>query len=156
MRLALMLVFVGCLVGPSVAAPQGLGAAPVVFTSGDWTVRKSTNTMTDKVSCTGLYLHRFDVQLTKDTFYISLKGRGGVKGYILRVDDRPAGSMQVPSQTEKAISALGITGTVFRELLGAQRLRARILTVLDSSVQKDISLVGVPEAYTVISGPECQ
>jgi hypothetical protein len=150
-----LLALLACL-APSLAAAQGLGASPAIFTSGDWTVRKSKDAMTDKVSCTGLYLKRFDVQLDADSLYISLRGRGGVQGYTLRLDDRPAGRIQLASHTEKQVSALGITGTVFKDLLGAQRLRASIITVLNSQVQEDISLVGVPEAYAVITGPECK
>jgi hypothetical protein len=140
----------------SVGASARLRDEPVIFTSGDWSVRKSKDPMTDKVRCTGLYLKRFDVQLTMDTLYISLRGRGGVRSYRLRLDEQPARSTEIASKMERDLSALGITGGHFRDLLTAQRLRISILTVLNNVVSEDISLLGFAEAHAVIIGPECK
>jgi hypothetical protein len=46
--------------------------------------------------CTGLYETRFDIQLTAENFYISLRGRGGIRSYKLRFDDKPAEGLALP------------------------------------------------------------
>lgn len=57
------LMFVGT---PSVAA--GLKDATPAFKSGDWTVLRSTDPMTDKPSCNGIYKQNYEIQLTGTDF----------------------------------------------------------------------------------------
>ena len=112
--------------------------------------------MTDKVGCTGLYQKRFDFQLTADSFYVSLRGRGSVQGYLYRLDDAPATRLRAATRDEKTLGAWSITGSGLRDLLAAKRLRTQTITLRNSSVDEDISLEGIAEAHAVIIGPECR
>jgi hypothetical protein len=102
----------------------------------------------------GLYKDRFDVQLTKNDLFISLRGRGGVKSVMLRFDDEPARQLRLASEMEQKIEVVDIQGDDFEKLLGSKRLRVRILTVLDTLVDEDLSLNGLEAAHAVIAGPE--
>ena len=102
------------------AADAGpLGSAPVIFTKGDWSVRKTTDPMTDKASCTGLYQSRFAIQLEDDGLYVSLRGRGGVASYRVRFNDDPVSETRIPSMIEKKTSALTLKGNDLDRLVGA-------------------------------------
>lgn len=134
---------------------QDLSELPVVARSGNWSVRRSADTMTDEVSCTGFYKDRFDIQLEKSVFYISMRGRGGVSLVTLRFDDGSPKPARLASETERKISTIILEGEEFEELLKSKRLRARIFTILDTVIDEDIDLTGLEQAHTVITGTQC-
>lgn len=147
---------------PAAAAPAPVAAATpaaaekpakpgekVVFKSQFWHVHQELDAMTDKKSCTALYKNAWTVQGTADNLYISLKGRGGVKAYTLRVDDTAPDSLQMASSTEKSISAI-ILQPSFDRIYNAKRIRLQIGTILDSLLVEDIDLSGFKEAVDYI------
>lgn len=121
----------------------------VVFKAQSWFVHQSLDAMTDKKSCTALYKNAWTVQGTADNLYVSLRGRGGVKAYTLRVDDAPPDSMQLASSTEKSISAI-ILQPSFDRIYNAKRVRLQIGTILDSILIEDIDLSGFKDAVDYI------
>jgi hypothetical protein len=155
-RFIALLIVMACALWPAVASTAGLSDATVIFEAGDWSVRKSKDTMTDKVSCTGLYRQRFDIQVNIGALYVAVRGRGGVRGYQYRLDEAPATRLRSATRDEQRLGAWSITGSAFRELLSAKRLRTQTITLRDTTVEDDISLEGISDIYTVISGPECQ
>jgi len=128
---------------------------PVVAKVGKWSVRVTVDSMTDSKSCTGLYNDKFDVQLNDGHLYVSLRGRGGVSGIVLRFDEEPAKPLRLPTEMEKRIDIVDIEGEDFQKILESKRLRVRVLTVLNSLVDEDISLGELKETLAVISGPKC-
>jgi hypothetical protein len=121
-----------------------LSGAPVVFRSGDWSVLRTVDQMTDKTSCTGIYKSDYGIQLTDDELYI--KVRGGIKGVVLRFGDQPAEKMRLATKSEQNISSIDVEGSAFEKLLGSSRLRAQVLTVLGNVVDFDVDLNGLPAA----------
>ena len=152
--LALLLITAGPAVLEVIAVH--LNDAPVVFSSGKWSVRAYKDSIADRVVCTGLYETRFDIQLTAENFYISLRGRGGIRSYKLRFDDNPAEGLALPDSVERDVSILRITGSSFSQLLSARRVRVQILTLTSGIVDEDIDLTDLPSAHEVIMGPKCQ
>lgn len=112
--------------------------------------------MTDKTICIGLYKDREDIQLSEDHLWINLRGRGGVSLVTLRFDDNPAKLPRLASDMEQRVSAVKISGSEFQELLQSRRLRAQVLTILDTIVEEDIDLTGLNEAFAVIQSPQCK
>lgn len=127
------------------AATAGtLAGAPVVFRSGEWSVLRTIDQMTDKTSCTGIYKDEYSIQLTDDELYV--KVRGGVKGVILRFGDQPAEKLRLATKSEETISSIDIEGNEFTKLLGSTRLRMQVMTVLRTVVDFDIDLTGMAAA----------
>lgn len=133
----------GLLIFSSIAN-AGLADAPIVFKSGEWSVHKNTDVMTDKVSCTGIYKSEYGIQLTEDKLFISV--RGGLKGITLRFGNQPAEGLRLASEMEKQVDAIMIQNNDFTKALGSSRLRAQVLTVLGNMRNYDIDLNGISAA----------
>lgn len=121
----------------------------VVFKSSSWYIHQEPDSMTDKKNCTALYKNKWTVQGTPDSLYISLKGRGGVKSYMMRLDDSPPDEVQFASEIEKRIDAVNIQSN-FHRIYISSRLRLRIFTILDDIIVEDIDLNGFAEAVDFI------
>src|SRR5262249_40851761 len=134
----------------------GLRVQPVIAQSKNWSVRRETDPMTDKPSCTGLYKDRFDIQLSSKALNIDMRKKGGIKGIKLRYDDEPAQQLRLASDAEKEVSVVDITGPEFRKLLSAKRLRVQILTFLSSVQEEDINLDGLVEMYNIVMSAQCE
>ena len=106
-RRLLVVVTLLCLTLSSLNAVAGnLKDAPVIFKEGNWSVRRTTDLMSDKGVCVGLYKDGFYTQVTPDMFSISLRGRGGVRGYTYRIDNAAPTKMKPANDTEKQASAI--------------------------------------------------
>lgn len=134
---------------------SGVLSGTVIAKSGDWSVRRSTDAMTDKPECVALHKDRSDLQVTTSEMYISEGGKGGVDAIIVRFDDQPAEGMRLATDSEKQISAIGITGQEFQELLAAKRLRYRILNLLGGMDDGDVDLSGLVRVHDVIVSSLC-
>jgi hypothetical protein len=110
--------------------------------------------MTDAKSCTA-YFRNNNVQLTKDSFAVGYNGRGGLKGYEIRIDDKPASEMQVPTRSEERMSAILIEGLLFDQIKAAKRVRVRALSRLNSIVNDDIDTSSIPRLMAVLNGAQC-
>ena len=77
-------------------------------------------------------------------------------GVVVRFDAEPARAQRLPSEIEKEVGMVQLGSEEFEKLLGSKRLRVRVLTVLNTVVDEDISLEGITDAHEVIVGPECQ
>lgn len=125
-----------------------LATEPVVFKSGNWSVRRGTDPMTDKVSCTGIYKDQLGIQLSREELYVTI--RGGIEGVTLRFDDQPAERMRLARKVEKQVSAVEISGDEFRKLLGSNRLRIEVLTLVRGIQNLDLDLTGISDAVNNI------
>ena len=122
----------------------GLSSEPIVFKSGNWSVHRSTDAMTDEITCTGVYKDNYGIQLNDDTLYIQV--RGGVRGVKLRFGEQPPEELRLPNDMEKKIGVIMIQDNDFTKLLASNRLRAEAITVLDSVNDYDIDLTGITDA----------
>ena len=140
---------------PSSSSDQS--SQPTVFSSGNWAVHRSVDPMTDKPTCTGIYHNDWNYQLNEKAFYISVRGRGGVKAVRLRFGDSPAQGLRLASETEGEVSAVIVAGTDFSSFLKSPRLRAEIATVLDNAINEDLDLTGVSDVHNFMStSPQCR
>ncbi len=125
-----------------------LNQEPVVFKSGNWSVHRSTDQMTDKVRCTGVYKDNYRIQLAHDQLFIRLKGTP--TSYWLRYDDGPSSDTLLPTDIDKQIRIISLKGDAFNSLFSAHRLRWSVLTVLSEMDDGDIDLTGIAEAHANI------
>lgn len=143
---------------PTPAEPSPPPAPPlpagIVSRTANWFVRQDTDAMTDKKKCVALYKNQWTIQGGSHSFYISLRGRGGVKAYTLRFDDAPAEAMQLPTDMEKEMSAV-ILEPLFDRIYNGSRLRTEIVTVLGNVLVEDIDLKGFKEAVDFMAGQGC-
>jgi hypothetical protein len=128
------------------ASLANLSTAPIVFESGNWTVRRTIDTMTDKASCTGIYNNNFRIQLTEKELYIVV--RGSLQAYKFRFDDRPPSNMILADDMEKRLNTIIIRAN-FKKALGSNRLRVSASTY-SSSEDFDIDLTGMADAVETI------
>jgi hypothetical protein len=139
-----------CLAAPGLAAQR-----EILEKVGGWQLTATKDAMTDKLSCTGFYDGKPTVQLNAESFYVSLRGRGGVQGVMVRFDDRPAGSMRLPTDIEKRLSHVQLTRSEFTEMQQAQRVRIEVITILNQIVLEDVNLQGTAAALDVLRGDKC-
>jgi hypothetical protein len=130
-------------------SPKTLKEEGEVFRSASWHVVQKLDAMTDKKSCTALYKNAWTVQGTAENLYVSLRGRGGVKAYTLRIDDAPADAFQMASPTEKELSAVVLKPS-FDRIYGGNRVRLQIGTILGGILVEDIDLKGFRESVDYI------
>jgi len=123
---------------------------------GNWRIEKDVDQMTDKASCTAYYHRDSQIQLNEQGFYISLRGRGGVKGITLRFDEKPARELRLATDIERRIGAVNFNRAEFNELQSSKRLRVRVMTILDQIYQDDIDLSGHLDALEVLRSPRCK
>ncbi|HYN83250.1 MAG TPA: hypothetical protein VES88_17360 [Gemmatimonadaceae bacterium] len=107
--------------------------------------------MTDAPTCTGIYSDEWLAQLSKRAFYVSYRGRGGVKGVTLRFGDEPALPLRLPTRAEKSVSAVILEDDDFLKVLASARLRLQVVTVLDNVLTDDIALTGLRAAHDFIA-----
>ena len=137
---------------PAVAA-DGFGKN--VGEAGSWSIYSEANPMTDEVQCTALFEDRANIQYSGNSFAISLRGRGGLSAYTVRIDNNAALPLQLASKTEKDIQAVYLEGAELERIEAANRLRIEIMTVIRGIVYEDIDLSGLAEVRNVFSQQGC-
>lgn len=134
-------------------------ADPNTLHVGKWTIEAKADPMTDAKQCTAYYDPgpKYAVQMTKDSFAISYRGRGGIDGYQMRFDNDPALELSLPSEVEKEIGAFVIKDTDerFTRLLNAKRVRVQANTLVAGIVNDDIDLSDLPALMATLKGPRC-
>lgn len=130
-------------------------AAGAVATDSGWELRVSKDKFTDEVSCIITPTGRPWIQISVGNLFISYRGRGGVKGYTLRIDDNPPGQMRLASPLETQISMVNLSGDLFVDSMAGNRLRVQTFTVLNELKDEDIELGPVKRLYKKM-GPECE
>ena len=147
-------VFVlGLLLCAGSANASGLGEQ--LKSIGPWNILKKQDAMTDKISCIAIYGSNTQVQLSDTSLAIGLKGRGGVSSYQIRLDNQPAGEMQLPSDVEKDIGAAFIEDDNFSKLLQAKRVRFQALTALSTFVNEDWDFTDAAAVVSFLKSAEC-
>lgn len=135
-------------IGATNIANAGLADLPIVYKSGQWDVRKSVDSMTDKVTCTGVHRKNFGYQASADTLYLNV--RGSLKSVTLRYGDNKPEAFRLATDLERDIGSMILKGGEFRKLLTVNRLRTQSLTYLDSLDSKDIDLSGIKKVVAFI------
>jgi hypothetical protein len=121
--------------------------------SGNWEILRTKDPMTDKVRCAAVLRKSTWVDLTHETLAVSYRGRGGVQGYQLRLDDQPATGMRLATELEEQVGAILLPAA---KLVKAKRLRISGVTLIQSLISEDIDLTGIDGAYKVLIGPKCR
>jgi hypothetical protein len=121
-----------------------------IFSAGSWQVIRKIDPMTDKKNCTAIYQGNWKIQGTAKGMYVSLKGRGGVKAYELRIDDKPSDKMRLANDIEKSISAADLSHS-FDRIYNSTRVRLQVLTILGGIVLEDIDTSGFKDAIDFIA-----
>jgi hypothetical protein len=127
-----------------------------VASFGDWSVTLHANSMTDKKSCISIYKSDPQIQLGAESLYISLRGRGGVRGYQIRVNDEKADKLHLASEIERKAAVVEFRGEAFDRLKTAKRLRVEVITILDNLREYDIALEQNSELRKFISSDACK
>lgn len=152
----------GVVLGVALASPaaaQGLGEG--VFREGDWRVYRSVDSFTDEVRCTGTYGDGSWIQLASDAdqLFVSLRGRGGLRGVTFRYGNAAPEDLRLPTDMEESLDVVIVSGSALTRAVNSGRLRLQILTILDTLVMEDIRLdaaSGFVEARRFIAeGLEC-
>lgn len=128
---------------------------PKQFSSHAWAVDETVDGMTDKKSCTALYNGAWTVQASINKFFISMRGRGGVKGYRLRFDDDQALEMRLATEAERKLSAVILSGGDFDRVYNGKRLRVSVFTVLSDVIVEDVDLTGLRDSLDYMQA-NCQ
>lgn len=131
------------------AAALSLADAPVVFKSGNWSVLRATDAMSDKTVCTAIYKDDYGVQLTDHALFLHV--RGGPEAFRLRFDDDPAGSLKIATDIQKKIDVIEVEGADFTRLLAAHRLRYDVTAIIGPGPEGDLDVTGIAEAVQNIS-----
>src|SRR5262249_49583854 len=129
---------------------------PIPAAIGNWRIEKDVDPMTDNVSCTAYYHQDSQIQLNDQGFYISFRGRGGVRGITLRFDEQPARALRLATDIERRIGTVNFTRAEFNELQSSKRLRVQVMTILDQIYRDDIDLSGHLDALEVLRSPQCK
>lgn len=138
------LIFLVAIAASVSSEAQGLKDAKATFKVGNWSVLRSTNTMTDKVSCTGIYKSNFGIQLVEDQLFVKITG--GIQSVTLRFGENPAQSLRLPQDMEKKIGSVVIDGSDFRQALETTRLRLQVLTLIRGMATEDLDTTGIQAA----------
>ena len=138
------------------ASPARAEFGEQVEKSGNWTVRRTFHAITEEPACVANYKDRFEIQLDENDLFVGLGGRGEVSSVVLRFDDKPAKESRPASETEKRIRAVNLRGAEFEELMSSERLRIKIRTAADTTIEEDLDLDGVKEAHGELMGSRCR
>ena len=128
----------------SIAFAQGLKAAKPTLKVGNWTVLRSIDAMTDKVSCTGIYKSNYGIQLSANKLYVNISG--GIQSVTLRFGENPPENLRLPQKMEKDVRAVIIEGSEFQNALATNRLRLQVLTLVRGVTFEDIDTTGIKSA----------
>ena len=126
------------------SAAQGLKDAKPTLKTGNWTVLRSVDTMTDKVSCTGIYKANIGVQLARDRLFVKIAG--GIQSVTLRFGEDPPQGLRLPQDMEKKVNSVIIEGNEFRQALETARLRVQVLTLVRGVATEDLDTTGIQAA----------
>jgi hypothetical protein len=136
------MLLVMCITDLSFAA--SIKDAKKVFKSGNWTVLRSIDAMTDATTCTGIYKEDYGIQLTQDELYVSV--RGVIQSVTFRFGENPPKPDRLADTIEKEIGSVIISGIDFSELIQSNRLRLKVLTRFQGIADKDIDITGIQAA----------
>lgn len=128
----------------SSSASADLKSATVALTSGNWKVLRDKNTMTDKTDCTGIYRDDYGIQLTAESLYIRVPG--GLETVTLRFGEEPARPLRLPTEMEKKVRVIILTGTDLEQLQAVSRLRYQASTLVSGIKTGDLDLTGFSSA----------
>lgn len=145
LRVAALSACLGAALPAAVAQPK-LSSNEVVFTSGNWQVVRTTRARSDTVRCNGFYKSERTVQLTADSLIIKATD---VQQVVVRFDDELSLPARPPTEPEKSIGAVVLTGPDFDKLLTHKKLAVEI-SAPQGRTGVLLRLQGMPEALANI------
>lgn len=148
------IILTGALLAIAAVPAQAKLQGERVFTTedGKWEVIRDVDSFTDEVSCTVAYVEDNGIQAAGDELYVTVKG--GIRGYQMRQDDKPAGGMRIATDIEKRIDALVISEPWFEKIFEGDRLRIQVITWTNGLVNIDLNTANLQGAYETI--PSCE
>jgi hypothetical protein len=127
------------------ASAQSLKDSPTTLKVGSWSVLRSVDSMTDKVSCTGIYKSNYGIQLTPKALYV--KVAGGIQSVTLRFNEEPPLAMRLPQKMEKDVGTVIIDGREFSQAVESSRIRLQALTLVRGLASEDLDTTGIKAAF---------
>jgi invasion protein IalB len=133
-----------------IPATNDLREAETLKQHGEWTIMRSKDAATERVSCTAVHKKGGRYQLGNDGLYLNFKGNGtGVDSYRLSYDDKPAVGVRLTAPLDQiALKDIG-------KLKSAKRVKVYVQTVVKDNVEVDLDLKGLREAHSTLNAPDC-
>lgn len=142
--LRVLTALTACAFATAVAA-QPIG--PVVERDGIWELRKSRDSFTDKTACVITPTGQIYVQISRGSLYINYSGRGGIRGWQIRLDEGQVSQMTIPGRINERLGILQISGPQFDQIMKSRRLRIQALTLISGIKNEDFQLNGLARLY---------
>lgn len=114
---------------------------------GNWIILRSTDSMTDKVSCMAALKKGAEVQLVSNVMFVGVNG--GPRSFLSRVDDKPSSDTVLVDATSARIGAIRLSGPIFNDVSKGKRLRLQVLTVGEVT-NMDLNIEGISEALKIM------
>ncbi len=129
-------------------ANAGLKDAAKAGKFGEWVMLREIDSMTDKVSCTGVLGEDYSKQLSAQGLYVIVKG--GAQSVRLRFNDLPPTDTRLATKMEKDVGSVIIKDADFQLALESTRIRVEVLTLVSGVQSFDINTSGIKEAVDFI------
>lgn len=113
------------------ASQPGVQTNRAAFRAGNWFVVHSAHKTTGEVACTGFYMGRPGVQLSKDSLIVKVPGE--LKSIGLRFGDQSARPARAPEKSEQQIGAVVLSGADFEQLRNSKTLGLEVVTSTTSA-----------------------
>lgn len=132
---------------PAVSQP-GVQTNRATTRAGNWYVVRSTHKTTGDVACTGFYMGRPGVQLSKDSLIVKVPGE--LKSIGLRFGGEPARPARAPGKSEQQIGAVVLSGADFEQLRRSKTLGLEVVTST-TTASHTLELEGLGDALKNIT-----
>ena len=114
---------------------------------GNWTILRSTDSMTDKISCMAALKKGAEVQLVSNVMFVGVSG--GPRSFLFRIDDKPSSDTILVDAISARIGAIRLNGSIFDDISKGKRLRLQVLTAREVA-NMDLNIEGISEALKIM------
>lgn len=144
MKVFIAVVIVIAAIASYPTTAQAFDGEQLTLKTGNWSVFRSVDTMTDKVVCKGVHKLGSRVQMSSDVLLVGFDG--GVKSIILRFGDNPPQTQRRATDVEKFVGAVALREAEFAEALETNRLRVQVVTFVRGLATEDLDTTGIQSA----------
>ncbi|WP_137279218.1 hypothetical protein [Pseudomonas rhizoryzae] len=145
---------VAAALGLLISASAFAGIGQNIDTIDGWSVHLSSDSMTDKKTCTAVYIKNRGVQYTFDSFAIG--DLSWPTSYRYRFDDGKASPTIDTTDVERKIGAVVIMDPKFLEqLLTSKRVRIQVLANGNRQLDYDVDVSQLPSVNEFLKSPRC-
>jgi hypothetical protein len=129
---------------PNICAAQSSKSTVKTLTTGNWSVERGVDTMSDKIICTGFHNLSRSAQLSSDRMYVVVSG--GIQSVTLRFGEKPARGLRLARKLEMDVGAIILEGAEFAEVSTTARVRVQVLTLVKGLFTQNLDTTGIDEA----------